>query len=496
MESAPTRERRCWMAGFLFFAALLIFNLAYHSMWGDELQAWGIARASSDPVELFENLRYEGHPMLWHLVLWPASQWTGDPRAMQAIHASLALAWLALVWFRSPFTLAERILLSSSHYLVYEYAVVSRCYGLGVLLMFLFVVWRQDFSRRPWAGWLLLGLLANTQMFLALAALSLGGLWLWIERSRGRDVLSGISIFVLLLAFAGVTMARGNVSTTLQTRPVVVFTDALDTFCDAFAPLEDPRNGRYWKPGMERVPSLVAGALVLGLIVLYLRRQPAGLLAFFFLVGSMTVFFCIRYHGSSWHGGIAFVTLVSLVWLLRDDGRRLGPVWAFWLILALNLAGGLKSVVASKHRPLSTSREAARWIHEHELQDEFWIAYPAFPGFGAGTYLDRPVYFPEAHTEGRYVRWGEHELFRIWDLPGEVERLLALRELERVHLITNYDLLNGRWRPPHELDRRFHVVELARFRNADDDLERFILYRVERRDSLSVPAGNVPGTAQ
>ena len=41
-----------------------------HENWRDEAQAWLLARDLSIP-ELFEQMSYEGHPCLWHLLLMP-----------------------------------------------------------------------------------------------------------------------------------------------------------------------------------------------------------------------------------------------------------------------------------------------------------------------------------------------------------------------------------------------------------------------------------------
>lgn len=57
----------------LIFGLLIVFNtirLFRHTMWRDELQAFMLAKASRTPLELFAKLQYEGHPGLWHLLLW------------------------------------------------------------------------------------------------------------------------------------------------------------------------------------------------------------------------------------------------------------------------------------------------------------------------------------------------------------------------------------------------------------------------------------------
>ena len=53
--------------------AYVLFNLSFilcHENWRDEAQAWLLARDLSIP-ELFEQMSYEGHPCLWHLLLMP-----------------------------------------------------------------------------------------------------------------------------------------------------------------------------------------------------------------------------------------------------------------------------------------------------------------------------------------------------------------------------------------------------------------------------------------
>ena len=64
------------------FAGLLALVTIRHEMFGDEAQAWLIARDSRNLLELAQHLRYEGHPALWYVLLYlPA-------------HLSVSLAWI------------------------------------------------------------------------------------------------------------------------------------------------------------------------------------------------------------------------------------------------------------------------------------------------------------------------------------------------------------------------------------------------------------------
>lgn len=64
---------RHWFAILGLLAAVQIWLVLSHRPWLDEYQALQIALQSPDFSALLENLRYEGHPPLWYLILRAAS---------------------------------------------------------------------------------------------------------------------------------------------------------------------------------------------------------------------------------------------------------------------------------------------------------------------------------------------------------------------------------------------------------------------------------------
>jgi hypothetical protein len=90
----------------LIFKLLIVFQhdsiVPPHHV-ASELQAFMLAKASRTPPELFAKLKYEGHPGLWHLLLWVITRFTDNPMAMQVLHLAIALGIWVLVWRVSPF---------------------------------------------------------------------------------------------------------------------------------------------------------------------------------------------------------------------------------------------------------------------------------------------------------------------------------------------------------------------------------------------------------
>ena len=131
------------------FGALLAVGIARHDLWFDELQAWNVARSSHGLGDLVSQLRYEGHPVLWYLPLFGLTRVTGDPRAMQVFELVVAVASVAMVLFRSPYARWLRVALCGTYFVAFEYTVMSRSYGLG-LLCFLVAL---DLLARPAPSW-------------------------------------------------------------------------------------------------------------------------------------------------------------------------------------------------------------------------------------------------------------------------------------------------------------------------------------------------------
>jgi hypothetical protein len=79
-----------------------------HAMWIDEAQAFLLARDSHSLRELIYNLRYEGHPPLWHLLLYGVTRVFVSYHALQVFHLLLAATTVFLVARWSPLPWAAR----------------------------------------------------------------------------------------------------------------------------------------------------------------------------------------------------------------------------------------------------------------------------------------------------------------------------------------------------------------------------------------------------
>ena len=128
------RRRVLEAAVFGTYLGILIWAAWVHEPWADEVQSWLLARDLSPLGLVSHQLRHEGSPGLWQLLLWPLAHAHLPIMALTAFGAALAALGVALLIFLSPLPLVLRLLLPFTYYFVYQYAAISRPYNLLLLL--------------------------------------------------------------------------------------------------------------------------------------------------------------------------------------------------------------------------------------------------------------------------------------------------------------------------------------------------------------------------
>src|SRR3954454_13361784 len=122
LDKGSRDERRFAILLALIFFAIALFNVSRHEMWRDETRSWQIAAQSRTLVDLWHNLRYEGTPLLWYLILWVLTKITWSLLAMQVLHVVIAAAVVLLFAWRAPFGRLIKSLFTFGYFPFFEYA--------------------------------------------------------------------------------------------------------------------------------------------------------------------------------------------------------------------------------------------------------------------------------------------------------------------------------------------------------------------------------------
>lgn len=466
------------------FVAVVGVMLARHAMWRDEMQAWLMARDAVDLSGLLRNLRYDGHPALWLLMLWPLTRIGSDPVLMQALHLVVASASVALVLWRAPLWWWERVLFPFGYFFVYEYAVKSRGYALGGLFLFLLcAVWRQR-RARPLTVALLLALMANVQfLFLIVAMAMLAALAVdRVLSGRTEAVLGRRDVPALLVIAAGWAVAIATVVPPADSGYAVGWFTAWDRarLVEVIGML-----GAMVSPPAARWKAIAA---IVALAVIAIRWKDNPPVAVFALAsaGGLLAFFYVKYAGNVWHYGLIFLVLFAAVWIDRErapqaDGQRLRPLLpgaVFAGILVLQTYAGVRILSTEWRQPLSNGRNVAAFI-----ADKGWAGDPlaATPDFFAAPVIGYlgigRAYYPDGGRWGSFTVWDQARLKRI-----DVDQAIAAAAPAGEAMTWVVGLGAAAERMGPELIAR-GFAEAARFTGARE--ENYVLYRRPSHGGMS-----------
>ena len=451
-ERVVGHERWVMALVLLAYVALITVVSAHHEPWGDETQTWRMSIDTNGLVDLYRSSRYEGHPLLFHAILQLIGHVSRSWWAAVAFHVTVAgvAAWLVL-WY-APFTRLQKALLVFGYFPAYEYAVIVRPYGLGMMLAFAAcVAWMAAPRRTIWAG-VLLALLANTTIMGTLLALTLALAfaidWLWPDdaapRRWWRNVGPGM-VLTLAAVFCVLWILKEQVETPPDAGFVVRPKVEASRFTlwnlgsipvvelRALFPLSMIQDGVVeWTHWLFRPESsldlgllLICAAIVLGVGCLIAARRRAALV--FFLVGTTgyIIFFKFLLNGSSRHHGYLFVVWVIAAWLAWGGqpsawprmprvtgeaeaiGRRL-----FTCSLVIPVIATMEYVVADLRGPFADATNAATAIRQQGLDRAPIIGLARLHAQSVAALLDRKVIFPVEGKTLSFIEWGRGAGYR------------------------------------------------------------------------------------
>jgi hypothetical protein len=401
--------------------ALVVITTSHHEFWRDEVRALSLARAASSPLDLYELVQYDGHPPLWHLLLYAGTAVVDTPLILPIASVLIALAAVTLFMVQAPFPFWFRCLFIFSALLVYEYAVMARNYGISVLLLFVAAALYRNRTRHPWSLAVALALLANTNVHSAIFAGLTAAVWASdlaarrtneASRSDGSRYLPLGVVFVGLVACAAFTLPRENTVLT-SVRRSLEFQDVAVALRGAV--LRPDETFPDLRPAWFRPKPAI---LLLYVAVLGLAAKPNLLLAALAAQTALGVFFRVAYPGWYRHQGLYLMFLVFLYWLFIESGakrargglRRVlfvsGLYVALPVLIAVDVSKAPNAIRADIAGAKSSSRALGRFLTESaEYRDAVIVPEPDFMLESLPYYAGNAIYLPRERRFGTTVSW-------------------------------------------------------------------------------------------
>src|SRR4030067_2049077 len=183
----------------LLYATINMILLIHHEPWGDEAHTWLVAR-DLDIISIFKQMAYDGTPALWYMLLIPFAK-VGFPYISESIlHLIIAISAVTVFMLYAPFSRVTKVLFIFSYYMIYEYSIIARSYGLSILLLFLIAALYGKRFELPLLYSFLVFLLFNTNAHSVFIASSLTILFAWeFFREKASGAFAKLSIFIMFM---------------------------------------------------------------------------------------------------------------------------------------------------------------------------------------------------------------------------------------------------------------------------------------------------------
>jgi hypothetical protein len=499
----PGRDTLFALSVTLIFLLYAGFTTFHHELWRDEIGPWLIARDSHSLFDIFHNIRYDGHPSLWYVLLWPVTRLSTNPEAMKLINLAISAGAVFLIARRAPAPWWIRFAFVLGYYPVYEYGAISRNYALGLLALVAFCAVFPHRRERPVLPGVLLLLAANTSMLACILAIALLTL-LTIEAitctyqpAEHKAGWTGVGI-----AAAGIVFAVWQMIPPPDTGYAMGWHFGFDpaklalvlkNMTAAYLPLPKPGPG-FWETELLAMLSLYRtcswiGALVLLVLVsLALLRRPLALA--YYLTGSvgLLVFFYVKHAGYLRHHGFLFVCFGTALWLARTmepvtlpdaadslarcSERALAKLLP--MLLAVHMVGALIASTGEYRYTFSAAKETAALIRSRGLDKLPMIADLDVTGMPVVGYLNKSsAYYPCGDRFGSYVVWDTARMMHsiVWGEP----LTLAKKSGSRVVVVVD-DFVMRKFPPPAELLPQLEQVGCRRAEIMTDESYCVYLY--------------------
>ena len=450
------RLRFAWLLTAAFLL-LIVPRLLLHELWRDEAWLWVVVTESRSLTELLTPLSRSGQGYLFPVLCYLVRQVWTSPRAMQLLHLVLAGA-AAFVFARwAPWGRRERALFVLGYFPFYEYAVLSRHYVVGALLVWLACVAAR--SRRPaLALGVVLGLLCQTTVYGFILALALACGWLldrWLRREEVAPLPRAEAAAGLALGLAGAVaglvqlIPEPGTSYAVGWRLHWDLTHAgtvLRMAWRAFVPL--PRPGlHFWNTNLlDAWPGLQAlgGVLMLALAAALLWRRKVALAIFGLGAAGLLVFGYVKFVGFLRHEGHLWLLFAAALWLggaqSWQEDRRSWRARALLVLLILHCAAGTYASWMDLRHPFSNGAATAELIRRQGWDRHPLLGHQEPSAATVALALGRPLYAPSRRAFVTYPDWGPERRELSAQEVRCAARALARQEGEDVLLVMTWQL--------------------------------------------------------
>ncbi|MFK0162475.1 hypothetical protein [Rhizobium sp. NPDC090279] len=496
----------------LIFSIWLILAAAlcwFEVVWRDEVRALSIALQGNSFVDMFRHLHGEGHAALWYILLRAGYLVTGAPLVLKALAFAIAATAAYFLVYRLHLPRSVQLLALFGNFSIYEYAAMSRNYGISMLLVFMIAAAYERWKHNSLVLGLLLACLANTNVHSVVLVCGLLAYWfLDLALAKPRPALSeyryfaanaAIAVFGIVLCAVTVyppfndaaQINRGSDGLAMLVLRAVIFPGL--NFIEFYPTIVISQLAEHRALFVVFVPLM--SVLIYGSVVSLAARPAAMVAAFLTLVG-LSLLFTVVYPGSYRHEALWLVFMIAMIALSADIQRT--PIDAstpsktrravikfgrlcFLILLALQVVSGIEKAkqVLVTDTPLSRSQDFSNLVLSRpDLRDAIIIADPDYLVEALPYYIPNRTYLLREGRFGDVVKFTKNAKLEL-SLADILQAARKLHDDQQVPVIIllsqRLDLIAA----PVAMSEGYNwqltitAAEITEFRDATELIRRF-----------------------
>jgi hypothetical protein len=394
---------------------LVIFIVTKHEFWRDEVRALSLARTAISPFDLYGLTQYDGHPILWYLLLFIGKSIGNTPLILPITSIIIAFSAVSVFMFISPFPFWIRCLFIFSSFPLYEYSVMARNYGISMLLLFVSAILYRNRGKHPFLLAFVLFLLANTNVHSTILVCLIAVIWAWDmvidQRMASDNVHNFLRYLPFVIIFTGVllcviwTIPRENTIVTIAPVRNMSLPELADSLLKAALDAMLHPGQTFSKIVLGDSPLFVS--VLLYLVVFGLINRPN---LFLVALGSQVAFgvlFRVGYAGAYRHQGLFLVFMLFLYWLFIDSLNyrtmtrmkhllfNIGFYGSMLILILVNINIGIHSILTDIYQEMSSSKSFGEFLNNSETyQDAIIVPEPDYLVESLPYYAINLIYLP------------------------------------------------------------------------------------------------------
>ncbi len=415
---------------FIFFV-LSFIGITHHELWLDESHSWLLGRDSNSLSDLIINTSYEGHPILWNIILFYINRFSSNPFWMQLLHIIISSIAVFIFLKKAPFSLLFKILFIFGYFIFFEYNIISRNYGLGVLFLFCALAIYKDRHEKFILFITFLAIANHVHSIFIILSCALLGI-IFLEMILKEDFFLKKKFLIGTLIFGGITAL--SVIQIIPPSDSIYFERTTDlsvfeklsrsaiTFFKGVFFIPDFRMLHFWNTHLI-VNLSRPFAIILGIIsifipcFLFFKNKLVMIYAYLGILGTIVFFFVTQVSAPRFFG-VHFLLIITGLWinhyypfqtniinsklplmLLKNIKKSL-----IYSMLITQMIVGITAFYMDLTLPFSNSKQTITYLKTSNLNNKMVITQGC-GGTPLSSYLEKPIFFLDADSYESFCKW-------------------------------------------------------------------------------------------